>query len=179
MADRINTLFARLRARRVPADFTDMQTALAVLDVTSADDALRAWRRVQLQVRRPVDGGHLFNTAVETEYMAQACRFALDRAKEVAEHVRPRNLADGYDFAFADGTSFRDRLVVFVRGKLAEAKNAKERNRYEDALRRLGATTGMGRRTRSHTRGAGLDDRDAAAAAAAAASRSSNPAPRV
>ena len=61
MADRINTLFARLRARRVPADFTDMQTALAVLDVTSADDALRAWRRMQLQVRRPVDGGHLFH----------------------------------------------------------------------------------------------------------------------
>ena len=169
MADRINTLFARLRARRVPADFTDMQTALAVLDVTSADDALRAWRRMQLQVRRPVDGGHLFHTAVETEYMAVACRYTLDRAKEVAEHVRPRHLADGYDFAFVDGASFRDRLVVFVRGELAGATDAKYRTRYQDALRRLGATTGMGRRTRSHTRGAGLDDRDAAAAAAAAA----------
>ena len=169
MADRINTLFARLRARRVPADFTDMQTALAVLDVTSADGALRAWRRMQLQVRRPVDGGHLFHTAVETEYMAVACRYALDRAKEVAEHVRPRHLADGYDFAFVDGASFRDRLVVFVRGELADAKTPRHRARYQDALRRLGATTGMGRRTRSHTRGAGLDDRDAAAAAAAAA----------
>ena len=57
--------------------------------------------------------------------MAVACRYTLDRAKEVAEHVRPRHLADGYDFAFVDGASFRDRLVVFVRERSSPRPTAR------------------------------------------------------